>query len=51
MSRVDAPLLSVCMIVKNEAALLGRCLESVGGAADQIVVVDTGSIDSTKEIA
>ena len=43
--------LSICMIVKNEAALLGRCLESVCGAADQIVVADTGSTDSTVEIA
>jgi len=43
--------LSVCMIVKNESALLGRCLQSVKEAADEIVVVDTGSSDSTVEIA
>jgi len=43
--------LSVCMIVKNEADLLGRCLTSVSVAADQIIVVDTGSIDSTREVA
>lgn len=38
------------MIVKNESAMLARCLESVK-EADEIVVVDTGSIDNTKEIA
>jgi glycosyltransferase involved in cell wall biosynthesis len=43
--------LSVCMIVKNEAAILGRCLESVRSVADEIIVVDTGSADSTVEIA
>ena len=39
------------MIVKNEAALLGRCLAGVRSAADQIVVVDTGSTDTTREVA
>ncbi|NLL12489.1 MAG: glycosyltransferase [Fibrobacter sp.] len=43
--------LSICMIVKNESALLGRCLQSVREAADEIVVVDTGSSDSTVDIA
>lgn len=43
--------LSVCMIVKNESALLGQCLQSVKDAADEIVVVDTGSSDSTVDIA
>lgn len=43
--------LSVCMIVRNEEALLGRCLQSVKSAADEIVVVDTGSNDSTIEVA
>lgn len=38
------------MIVKNEEALLARCLSSVAGA-DQIVIVDTGSQDRTIEIA
>ncbi|MFZ2447311.1 MAG: glycosyltransferase [Syntrophobacteraceae bacterium] len=43
--------LSVCMIVKNEAANLSDALESVTSFADEIVVVDTGSSDATKEIA
>lgn len=42
--------IGVAIIVKNEEALLARCLESVKGA-DQIVVVDTGSQDKTVEIA
>ncbi|MGB7566786.1 MAG: glycosyltransferase [Chitinivibrionales bacterium] len=43
--------LSVCMIVKNEAQVLGRCLESCRDIADEIVVVDTGSTDATVKIA
>lgn len=43
--------ISLCMIVKNESAVLGRCLESVCEAVDEIIVVDTGSTDDTKDIA
>ncbi len=43
--------LSVSMIVKDEEAFLSSCLDSVRGIADEIVVVDTGSKDRTKEIA
>lgn len=39
------------MIVKNEEKVLQRCLDSVCGVVDEIVIVDTGSTDSTKEIA
>ncbi len=42
---------SLCMIVKNEEAVLARCLESIRDAVDEIVIVDTGSTDATKEIA
>ncbi len=43
--------LSLCMIVRNEADVLARCLASVGTLADEIVIVDTGSTDGTLEIA
>jgi glycosyltransferase involved in cell wall biosynthesis len=39
------------MIVRNEAGRLGRCLESVAGFADELVVVDTGSSDDTVAVA
>jgi glycosyltransferase involved in cell wall biosynthesis len=39
------------MIVRNEERFLGDCLKSLKGVADEIVVVDTGSTDRTKEIA
>ncbi len=43
--------ISLCMIVRNEEAVLKRCLESVAPAVDEIILVDTGSTDGTKEIA
>ena len=43
--------ISLCMIVRNEAGRLARCLESAAGVADEIVIVDTGSSDSSREIA
>ena len=43
--------ISVCMIVKNEEAVLARCLDSLLKIADEIIIVDTGSTDRTKEIA
>ncbi|GAX91611.1 hypothetical protein EFBL_3301 [Effusibacillus lacus] len=39
------------MIVKNEEEHLPRCLKSVKGAVDEIIVVDTGSTDGTVEVA
>lgn len=43
--------LSVCIITLNEETNLGRTLESVKGLADEIIVVDSGSTDSTVAIA
>lgn len=45
------PILSLCMIVKNERENLPRCLASVKPYVDEIIVVDTGSEDGTPEIA
>ncbi len=42
---------SLCMIVKDEENVLARCLDSVQDLVDEIVIVDTGSTDRTKEIA
>jgi len=39
------------MIVKNEENMLPACLESVRSVVDEIIIVDTGSTDSTREIA
>lgn len=43
--------ISLCMIVRNEEDVLARCLDSVRDAVDEIVIVDTGSTDGTKEVA
>lgn len=45
------PTISLSMIVKNEEALLARCLDSVQAFVDEIIIVDTGSTDRTKDIA
>ncbi|EGW36168.1 glycosyltransferase family 2 protein [Desulfosporosinus sp. OT] len=42
--------ISLCMIVRNEENTIARCLNSVKGIPDEIVIVDTGSSDRTKEI-
>ena len=43
--------ISACLIVRNESLVLERCLSSLAGAVDEVVVVDTGSTDATPEIA
>jgi len=42
--------ISLCMIVRNEENTIARCLDSVKDIVDEIVIVDTGSTDRTKEI-
>lgn len=43
--------ISLCMIVRDEEQMLGRCLAAAAPAVDEIVIVDTGSRDRTIEIA
>lgn len=43
--------ISLCMIVKNEEKTMARCLRCVKEIVDEMIVVDTGSTDRTKEIA
>lgn len=43
--------ISLCMIVKNEEDVIDRCLNSAKDIADEIIIIDTGSTDKTKEIA
>lgn len=43
--------ISLCMIVRDEEETLARCLDSVKELVDEIIIVDTGSQDRTKEIA
>ena len=43
--------LSLCMIVRDEAEELKRCLNSVKDLVDEIVAIDTGSVDRTVEVA
>ena len=48
---MNRPIISLCMIVRDEEPTLERCLESVAGAYDELIVVDTGSKDRTVAIA
>lgn len=41
---------SVCMIVKNEQKVLERCLNSLEGLYEELIIVDTGSTDDTKKL-
>jgi glycosyltransferase involved in cell wall biosynthesis len=43
--------ISACLIVKDEEKILARCLDSLRDIADEIIIIDTGSKDKTKEIA
>ncbi len=50
-TREDFPLVSGCLIVKNEEQYIGECLKSLSSFVDEIVVYDTGSEDATIELA
>lgn len=43
--------LSVVIITYNEEKNIGRCLNSIKNIADEIIILDSGSTDKTKEIA
>ena len=43
--------ISLCIIVKDEEAVLARCLDCVKDLVEEIIIVDTGSLDNTKDIA
>src|SRR5262249_33980822 len=45
------PRVSLCMIVRDEEANLPACLASAADLVDEVVVVDTGSTDRTREVA
>ena len=48
---MQTPTISLCMITKNEEKYLEECLNSVKSIVDEIIIVDTGSTDKTKDIA
>ena len=50
LAKVTNNKVALSMIVKNESQYIRKCLESVMGVVDEIVIVDTGSTDSTKAI-
>ncbi|BBO24865.1 MAG: hypothetical protein AMXMBFR19_23950 [Chthonomonadaceae bacterium] len=43
--------LSLCLLVRNESANVGTAIKSFEGLVDEVVVVDTGSADDTREVA
>ena len=47
---VDRPRISLCMIVRDSARTLPACLESIRPWVDEMVIVDTGSVDETPRI-
>lgn len=43
--------ISLCMIVRDEEEVLPRCLDSIKDLVDEIIIVDTGSVDRTIKAA
>src|SRR5207244_2282343 len=50
-SHAARPRVSLCMIVKDEATNLPSCLRSVADLVDEMIVIDTGSRDGTRQVA
>ncbi len=50
-ARTGKPTIALCMIVRDETAVLERCVASVLEVIDHWVVCDTGSVDGTPELA
>jgi O-antigen biosynthesis protein len=48
--RMDRPRISLCMIVRDNERTLPACLESIHQWVDEMVIVDTGSVDDTPRI-
>src|SRR4051812_41296350 len=42
--------IGLCMIVKNETAVIERCLDSVRPLVDYVLIEDTGSTDGTQQL-
>ena len=49
-THLPPPRVGLCMIVKNEAAIIERCLDSLHGFVDFVLVEDTGSTDGTQDL-
>ena len=47
---MDKPYLSAIIIAFNEERNIARCLDSLADVADEVVVVDSGSTDSTRAL-
>lgn len=45
------PTLALCVIARDEEANIASCIESAREFVDEVVVVDTGSVDRTREVA
>ena len=43
--------ISLCMIVRDEAHCINSCLSAARPHVDEIIVIDTGSLDNTIELA
>lgn len=50
MNKKNGPTICLSMIVKDEASVICRCLDSVRPIIDHWIIVDTGSTDGTQDI-